>query len=561
MRRRGAIAAVALLVPALLAGCVAIPTSGPLSQHELRGVEDQPVNFLAPGPEKGDSQEEILDGFIRAGIDTRDRYATARSFLTGDLAGKWNPSASVLVTDGSQNRIERVGATSATLGVRAAAKVDAIGVYSGTAEPAETVFSFSFRRVRGQWRISAAPDGTVLSPYNFSLVFGPYPLYFVDPTRAFLVPDLRWFPRGETAPDRIVRALLSGPAPWLGSGVVLSAFSKDTQLGSDGVSISGGTATVDLSSEVLEQDAATRRRMTAQLRASLDEVGPITSVQVTARGFPVEVPPAGDAASPVFAPQVGSVPLAATATTLGTVSASGIRPFDPFSARVLPLGPRAAVLDRSRTAMAVLTASGVWRVDETGDPVLVDGRSAQIAPSIDPEGLVWTAQSSGLTSLQATDERGQVHDVATSSPSSGALLAFRISRDGARIAAVVAAPTGPVVMVGAIQRDATLAPTGIGPMLEIPVDGESVVDLAWSDPVTLALLVRKDGEVLVRSQQVGGRSSDLGRAADATQIIGGNGGADGLRVLTADGRLLQQTGAGGWQATGVGGLRLLVIEQ
>lgn len=553
---------VALVATALLAGCVAIPTSGGVSQYALRGSEDAPnFNFLARPPVKGADQDEILAGFIQAGIDVQDRYAVAREFLTTDMAAKWNPSSSVLVTDGTRNTSSRVDENTVSLSVQAFARVDATGQY--TAQSGTRILPFGFARERGEWRISSAPGGTVLSPYNFSSIFTYFPLYFLDPSGAFLVPDLRWYPAGSSAPDRVVRGLLAGPSAWLGSGAVVSAFPKGTQLGSDGVRISEGVATVDLSAQVLDESATARRRMSAQLQAALDpSVATLSGVLLTVRGVPVDVPAGTDDSTPTADPQVGASTIAFGASGLGTVSTGALRPLDPLTAKVAELAPGPATLDRARTTLVLGSAQGVWRVPASGAAVLVDRRGGLIAPSIDPEGFVWTVQSSGTGTLAAFDPRGQTaHAVPSSSPLIGAVTAMRVSRDGARIVFGVLTADGPTLVIAAIQRDSSLVPTGLGPSISIPVTGGDLVDLAWMDPLTVAYLTRDSSGTSVRRQQVGGQSASLGRPSDAAQIVGGNDQADGLRVLTVDGQLLQQTGAGGWQTTGAPKLTYLVTQQ
>lgn len=546
---------------ALLVGCVAIPTSGAVSRYSLRGTDEVPrFNFLARPPVTGASQDDILAGFIQAGIDTQNRYAVAKQYLTTEMAARWNPVSSVLVTDGSRNLSSRVDENAVTLTVQASARVDASGRY--TTDQGAASLSFSFAKQRGQWRISSAPDGTVLSPYNFFAVFAAYPLYFLDPTGAFLVPDLRWYPADPTAAARVVRGLLAGPAAWLGTGAVVSAFPRGTQLGTDGVTIAGNVATVDLSPQVLGESPTGRRRMATQLQSTLASIATLSSVRLTVRGVAVDVSASADGSSPTADPQVGASTIAFGASALGQVSGSGLRPL-PLSARAAGIAPGPAVLDRGQTTLVIRTAQGVERVPVSGAVALIDTRPALVAPSIDPEGFVWSAQSSGIGTLLAIDPKGgAAHPIASPSPSSaGTLVAMRVSRDGSRIAFGVLTEDGPVIQVAAIQRDSSLVPTALGPLETIPAVGGNLVDLAWMDPVSIAYISRDVSGTSVRAQQVGGRVTTLGRPADAAQIVGGNAGADGLRVLTTDGRLLQQTGAGGWQSTGTETLTFLVTQQ
>jgi hypothetical protein len=63
----------------------------------------------------------------------------------------------------------------------------------------------------------------------------------------------------------------------------------------------------------------------------------------------------------------------------------------------------------------------------------------------------------------------------------------------------------------------------------------------------------------VTAFQVGGPTTDLGRVPGATEVVGGNQGTDGIRVLTADDAVLQTRGRT-WQSTGIQALFLAVQQ-
>ena len=52
----------------------------------------------APGPLAGATPEAIIEGFVRAGVDSIDNYAVARQYLSSSFAGRWNPGGKRLVT-------------------------------------------------------------------------------------------------------------------------------------------------------------------------------------------------------------------------------------------------------------------------------------------------------------------------------------------------------------------------------------------------------------------------------------------------------------------------------
>jgi hypothetical protein len=547
--RRAIAGLLASLVAVALAGCVTIPTSGAVDAHEVKGdTVDSGVTFLPAKPVKGASQEDILAGFIAAGTGTTNRFEVARDFLTTKLAASWNPNGSVIVTDATRNTTTRTGPQSMTLTVQGTARVDATGLYSGLAQSTPVSLDYRFEKVRGQWRISQAPDGIVLTPTSFSTIFGAYPLYFFDASGDYLVPDLRWFPSGSTTPDRIVRSLIAGPSTWL-QGAVTSAFPKGEQLGTDGVTTDAGTATVDLSDDVLSQGDTVKSRMLAQLTSSLSAVS-VLRVQLTAKGFPVSTPAPASADDD---PQVGTVPVAVRDGQVGPLGSTGVHALAGFGTALAALDPVSATLDRTgQSTLVVLGSKGVSRVGSTGSATLLDQRTGLLRPTIDPEGDIWS-MSTDPASLLVYDTKNAPHSVAsTSAVEPGTVVrSMLVSRDGARLVLAVTTPEGPALRVAAVQRDAALVPTGLGPWLSIPLpDGVEVLDAAWVDPVTVGLLVQDEDSVVVYTQQLAGRSVKLGTPVSGKQLVGGNGGADALRVLSGEGGVLQQSNAGGWQGGG-----------
>ncbi len=70
--------------------------------------------------------------------------------------------------------------------------------------------------------ISGEPPGLILSDDALENYYRPQPIYFWDLAGQALVPDLRYVPLTITAPlraNRLLRWLVAGPSPWLGSSV------------------------------------------------------------------------------------------------------------------------------------------------------------------------------------------------------------------------------------------------------------------------------------------------------------------------------------------------------
>lgn len=535
--RRGGSSAAALGALLLLAGCVAIPTSGGVHSQVINSDPDEVPNVPLPeGPVDGQSPLEIVQGFLSAGRGPQGGYQVAEEFLAPGT--DWNGTSRVLVTSSSINPIQ-VDDDTFEVTVTVVGEVDSTGHYSTIPSQPQTL-SYDVADVDGQFRIVRADPGTVVSRNGFDNAFDAYPLYYFDRSFDMLVPDLRWFPVGRSVADRIVDELLAGPTPWLGSGVLTSAFPD----GVDGrADYEAPVVQVTLSADVRAESAATQRRMVQQLEASLDALGNVTDVQVTAGDLALE--PAGGGSEPESAYTVRDTAIGGIDGRFGALAAAGVVPLSTIGIAADELQPTAASLARDRNAVAVLGLGGVSIVEQSGAPILVDGRAGLIAPSLDPHGFVWSVPRDAPGGLVAIGSDGEVH--ALPLPVDGQVVAVEVARDGARLLVALATPNGPRVLVVGIQRGADLVPVAFGAVFDLDVPGP-VVDVAWVDGTHVAVLWSGQDGTEVDVLALGGPTESLGEVDNGTAIAVGSA---GIRVLTASGALLRHSDAGGWRDTGV----------
>lgn len=545
---RRVISAFVLVVVAapLLAACVNIPRGGAVfvgeevSQKDPGGIE-----YIVDGPGDGDSVEEILRGFINAFKSSGD-YDVARQFLSSEFVNEWDPRESVLLHTGA-SRFVPVTDAAMDFVLTPSASVDAAGAYRSFA-PTPTTLHYEFVQEDGEWRISSAPNGIVLTLGSFQNAFSRQVLYFLDTGGNYLVPDLRWFPVG-TAATRVVSAVLAGPPAWL-QGAATTSFPEGTQLSSPKrVAVDGQTALVDLTTEALTSSEAQRQLMRLQLEASLGRVPSISSVVMSVNGAEL---PVGDPASglPQARLQVDSRPLILQDGVFGFFANGRITEIDGLSERIVGLAPLAATLGSSESVAAVLGIDGVSVVRRQGTPILVDARPGLIAPSLDGYGYVWSVQSSSAGTLQVAGFDGTQYPITTNLPVDSEVAGIEVSRDGSRLAILLRSESGPRLIVVAIIRDTAngQAPVSLGvPILDAVDESGSAVDLTWIDETTVATLVDSGSRSAVQSYQVGGFRSSLGAADDAVSIVGANG-ESGLRILGADG-IISARRPSGWQST------------
>ena len=521
--------------------------------------DDSGVDFLVAGPSDGATQEEILAGFFAAGAAAQNNYRIARSYLVDDIADVWNPYASTLVRS-------REGATSRTSNdvltytVPIVASVDAVGRYTtADAGATQALPPFRFELQDGEWRIAELGDGILISQQAFASAFGQHTIYYYDAAFRNLVPDLRWFPVRSEVATRIVRAVLEPPSSWLGAGATVSAIPEGTQLALSPVTVSGGVAQVDLTNEVLGLNDRERQRLRLQLAASLQDVSGVVGVQLTVDQNAVAIPD-WTSGSPDIVPQVDPrVLLATDEAEFGFAARDGIEPLGTLSAAVIDLGARAVALAPTRTIATILNDEGVWAVRIGDAPsVLLDDRPGLIAPSIDGYTFVWSVPAQG-GGIHATELDGTVHDVEAAVPGDARIVSLNLSRDSARVLILLDGTGGPRLVYAAVIRDeGSGVPIRLGELRDLPLSGDRAIDATWVDEVRVASITSAgddDEQRLVELHELGGRSRPLGLPPEATQIVGGNGGVDGIRVLGEQGVVFEPRGSG-WQNTGLRALFL-----
>src|SRR5690606_3620793 len=106
---------IATLVSVVLSACVGIPDAGEVRQgNEISGQLElnEDVIYDPPGPVHDSAPERIVQDFLSASTGQANDYATARSFLMGEMSTEWLPNERVLVYN-SQPSVEMINETTA----------------------------------------------------------------------------------------------------------------------------------------------------------------------------------------------------------------------------------------------------------------------------------------------------------------------------------------------------------------------------------------------------------------------------------------------------------------
>ena len=474
-----------------LAGCSSIPTVGPVGTASAeRGNErSEDAVFSPEGPAGDASAQDIIRGFMEAGKGAADDYSVARQFLAPELANTWSPTELVTVYRSSRiaaapepNRFQ--------IQLEVQSTVDSSGVRVEAAEGTAATIPVQLEQINGQWRISAVPDGIVVSIASFPALFMPHNLYFYSSDYQYWVPDTRWFIQRAGIAANIVSALLVGPASYL-QGAVVSAFPAGTVLARDAVPVASGEATVDFAAESLRDSTdRNRQQMVKQLEENLRGLNNVTSVRMTVDQRAVDLGKGTEELqSAVPDPSAGATQVAVYRDELVFYS-DGPKAIDGVPS-VAEYGPRSPGMSPDGSTIAFL--------DNQAETLLVTGKGKDVrvaaegsgftAPSVDPRQWVWSAKSSdtGSSVLAVPPDGGSPAVVSAPWLEGQKVTELRISRDGSR--ALVAASQGgkSSIRIAGVVRSPGGAPVSLTEpaVLQVPSEAGDVNRVKWASEDTV----------------------------------------------------------------------------
>jgi len=531
--------AVALLLT--LTGCAALPISGPVRiGPELTPNADVESFYYSPaGPVDGASQAEILSGFLAAGTGPQNDYAVAREFLSESARSSWNPSLEVLVQ--RQSPQLTIGDDDlAQLTVDVVAQIDADGRYETKPAGTTRILDYQFVLEGNQWRLSRAPDATVLIRPVFEVVFRDYAIYFVDRQKRSLVPELRWFPATAATGTKLANALLRGPSSWLRPAVI-SAIPSGTRLSIDAVTVEKGVALVDLTARALVASRADRSLMKAQLDATLSQLPNVQKVAISIERSNQEIAePVGQIRTPATRSLVvlGDRGLEAIVGAETDLPNAGTDFFELNAASEI------SILEQSNW-LAAVTPAGVIRTSSLDPGVaaeLVDARAGIVGIEFDRQGYLWSLGRARGSDVFATFTSGQRTRVLAPWLAGESVRGFNISPEGSRIAILLDGAERNRVLLSGIVRDLSGKPIELAAPIEIALEVAGPTRLSWVDLTTVAVVNTTPDFTNAVLVSVGGTSRTIS-ALPNTRLIVAAGSSSQLYLLNTVGELYRFTGS------------------
>jgi hypothetical protein len=532
---------IAALVLLTLTGCAALPVAGPvrIGPDLTPNIDNESFYYSPSGPIEGASKAEILSGFLAAGTGPQNDYAVAREYLSESIRASWNPNLEVLVQRQSP-QVTIGDDDTAQLQVDVIAQIDADGRYETRASGTTRILDYKFIREGGQWRLSSAPDATVLIKPVFEVVFRDYSIYFVDRQKRALVPELRWFPATAATGTKLVNALLRGPSSWLRQAVI-SAIPSGTRLSIDAVTVENGVALVDLTARALVASRADRSLLKAQLDATLSQLQNVQSVAISIERSSQEI------TDPTAALRAeGSRALVVLGDQGLEAVVSAETDFLNSGADFFELNPTTNIsITKQSSWLAALTPAGVIKtssIDPGVAALLVDARAGIVGIEFDRQDYLWSLGRARGSDVFATFTNGDRTRVQAPWLTGEAVRGFSISPEGSRIAILVAGATRNRVLVSGIVRDLSGTPIELATPIEIGSEIGAPSHLSWVGPTTVAVVNSTPDFTNAVLVSIGGTSRPIA-ALPNTKAIVAAGPSSQLYLLSTAGELYRFSGS------------------
>lgn len=265
----------------LIISCGNIPSTSSIKQGPEIGSNEQNsiIRVIASRPQPGMSQEQIVNGFLNASASSDNNFAIAREYLVPNKKISWNPTKSIEVYEG-QGQFQYINENQIDFSAALHSRVNESSRIVLANPEDQLLKTFNLKKVDDQWRIDINFDGLVISKTDLNRSFSFYPLWFVDPSKTFLVPENVILPRAITAnATRLMQLLLLGPSDQLKNSVITS-FPVGSALSFDSVPITNGVASVSLNEVVLKAASQERQLLAAQIVKTLTRISEVNSIQI-----------------------------------------------------------------------------------------------------------------------------------------------------------------------------------------------------------------------------------------------------------------------------------------
>lgn len=450
-----------------LTSCASLPFSGNANHYaDSRSSGLAAEGEITPaGPADGASPEEIIRGFLRAGIGANDDYLVARQYLTAQKAQSWRPDTQALVYADSLLIQQGQEQSKYKVEVPVGTQVNSLGLATSFARTNSMDLEFTLEEVNGQWRISELPDGVVLEQSEFEQSFSAFSLYFYDQTFTYAVPDIRWFADRASVATSLVRVLIAGPAPYL-QGAVRSAIPDNSSLTRNSVPIENNNAQVSLSGTGISNDMSQLdiERIHTQLKQTLTRISGIENISLELGQQQAKVGQLENYIEPQLDPVVAKNVVGIDGNKL-TVRSELLNDESKNSVFSSTHG------SMTNLAMSYNRQSFAFLDPQRSQLTVVRGGQSRLAfegqgltsPSYDQFQWLWSATEEGKIRAVSVANSSSIQpiDISASWLEGAKVLSLKVARDGARVAIVAESDGNSYLWVSGVNRNSENRPQSL----------------------------------------------------------------------------------------------------
>jgi lipoprotein LpqB-like beta-propeller protein len=594
--RRWAVVLAGALAAVALAGCVNLPTAGPVPKIDRlsnpNGPADEGVQVSPIGPGAQWPPQEIVSDFLAASgaawTGEDNSLGVAREYLTRSFAKRWHPSVAATVIDNNPavpappiprvtgGQVAQVELTSQHLETLVSANSTEAGSIETATYPGPYQFIFNLVQVAGQWRISEIRDanGTprpkilLLTNSDFLRDYQPRNLYFpANAAPGTLVPYPVYIPdqAGLLGLRQLVSGLTALPQPkfdWL-YGAVTTAFPVGSNSRNTQVEVHGNQAVVTLTGAASKLSPPRLEQLKAQLfwtltyspyaptgigSVELDIAGHkaqvlppkkyLTAVPLHAKG-PLYVQLPGQDGTPELATVNSIKPSARGKSQFTPQTLPGGIGTGPFTA--MAISPTSQIDGYKRVTFAACRGKTIYVAPLTGYVNLIPPRQLVTnctSMSWNPRGGLWVTDGSNVDVVHETDQGLTILPVTIYLPTSDTFSSLRVAPDGIRAAMIVHAKSGSTIEVAAISKKskALVLLAQSRQWLTVGPDLTDPIALCWLDPDHLLVLDRRDGRSQLFDVPLNGAKSTEVATPPGAISVASNGSIIAVGTLSPSGQ-------------------------
>jgi hypothetical protein len=480
------------------AGCVSIPSGGPVQSYPVNqsaNAQNQNVlEIVPPSPPPSGEPEEFVSGFLAANASFAGQQHVARQYLTPAASRAWNPGWSAIVFKGSPTFTQQETGDKATVTVQGSVQATLSGgeAYAVASATKNKPLQYDLVKDGHQWRISNAHGNPLLlTSTEFAVDYQLLDLYFFDPSGKYLVPDPVYVPLNATQGDLfkvLVRSLIRPPGDWLGGGATHTAFPPGTS-SPDPVTLDGGTASVNLVGKAVSRASEhVMEEISAQLFLTLTGAGQGQQQQVRSVALSINgksfVPPGNPPGNPVqnqpnqFKPadgpqQAGFYYLTPSGQLMWQLDSTDKR---PATIATLGRGYKSLAVSPDAKYLAVVRNGSLYTGEVGASRLTLRPAGSDITSlSWDRNDYLWVVADTNVFRLPALPAQpSSPPSTVTISPptscgSTGNVASLRVAPDGVRVAVVFSGPQEALAF-GAIVTQYTQYRPGQQPQSQASID-------------------------------------------------------------------------------------------